>query len=177
MGWIQRFKNLGGAPVLCERDCNPAKLGTHFRGLEGLKKGAGGAEISSVCRQIALEAGRRAKTIGKDLVAVEMGRTGHNHCSHYSEDGAEVILVPDILSGTFSAKTGRRVSYRYITGAVAFLTLQDSRPYVLFGTVIVKHLDADIRGFFDNLSHEWTMKFVEHRVADRRILITLDLLR
>jgi RNA-directed DNA polymerase len=31
-------------------------------------------------------------------------------------------------------------------------------------------LDADICGFFDNLSHEWTMKFIEHRVADRRIL-------
>src|SRR5579864_1818875 len=31
-------------------------------------------------------------------------------------------------------------------------------------------LDADIRGFFDNMSHEWTLKFVEHRVADRRIL-------
>jgi len=31
-------------------------------------------------------------------------------------------------------------------------------------------LDADIRGFFDNVSHEWTMKFIEHRVADRRIL-------
>jgi len=31
-------------------------------------------------------------------------------------------------------------------------------------------LDADIRGFFDNLSHEWTMRFIEHRVADRRIL-------
>jgi group II intron reverse transcriptase/maturase len=31
-------------------------------------------------------------------------------------------------------------------------------------------LDADIRGFFDNLSHEWAMKFVEHRVADPRIL-------
>ena len=29
-------------------------------------------------------------------------------------------------------------------------------------------LDADIRGFFDNLSHEWAI--VEHRVADRRIL-------
>ena len=28
-------------------------------------------------------------------------------------------------------------------------------------------LDADIRGFFDNMSHEWTMKFLEHRVADR----------
>ena len=31
-------------------------------------------------------------------------------------------------------------------------------------------LDADIRGFFDKMSHEWTMKFVEHRVADNRIL-------
>src|ERR1039457_150294 len=31
-------------------------------------------------------------------------------------------------------------------------------------------LDADIRGFFDNMSHEWAVKFVEHRVADNRIL-------
>jgi group II intron reverse transcriptase/maturase len=31
-------------------------------------------------------------------------------------------------------------------------------------------LDADIRDFFGRLSHEWTLKFVEHRVADRRIL-------
>src|SRR5438094_3801219 len=31
-------------------------------------------------------------------------------------------------------------------------------------------VDADIRGFFDNMSHEWTMQFIEHRVADRRML-------
>jgi len=31
-------------------------------------------------------------------------------------------------------------------------------------------LDADIRGFFDNMNHEWTMKFIEHRVADNRVL-------
>src|SRR4051794_22325040 len=30
--------------------------------------------------------------------------------------------------------------------------------------------DADIGGFFDNLSHQWAVKFIEHRVADRRIL-------
>src|SRR6202035_3475551 len=29
-------------------------------------------------------------------------------------------------------------------------------------------LDADVRGFFDNLSHEWLVKFIEHRIADRR---------
>jgi RNA-directed DNA polymerase len=31
-------------------------------------------------------------------------------------------------------------------------------------------LDADIRSFFDTLSHEWLVKFVEHRIADRRIV-------
>ena len=31
-------------------------------------------------------------------------------------------------------------------------------------------LDADIRGFFDNISHEWLLKFLEHRITDRRLL-------
>ncbi|HKY31008.1 MAG TPA: group II intron reverse transcriptase/maturase [Candidatus Polarisedimenticolia bacterium] len=31
-------------------------------------------------------------------------------------------------------------------------------------------LDADIRSFFDTLSHGWLVKFVEHRVADRRVV-------
>ena len=31
-------------------------------------------------------------------------------------------------------------------------------------------LDADIRRFYDTLDHGWLVKFVEHRVADRRVL-------
>ena len=31
-------------------------------------------------------------------------------------------------------------------------------------------LDADIRSFFDTLDHSWLVKFVEHRVADRRVV-------
>jgi RNA-directed DNA polymerase len=31
-------------------------------------------------------------------------------------------------------------------------------------------LDCDIRGFFDTLSHEWLGKFLQHRVADPRVL-------
>src|ERR1700719_4719933 len=31
-------------------------------------------------------------------------------------------------------------------------------------------LDADIRGFFDNVSHEWTMNLMAHRIADNRVL-------
>ena len=31
-------------------------------------------------------------------------------------------------------------------------------------------LDADIRGFFDAISHEWLVKFIEHRIADERVV-------
>ncbi len=30
-------------------------------------------------------------------------------------------------------------------------------------------LDADIRGFFDAIDHEWLMKFISHRIADKRV--------
>jgi group II intron reverse transcriptase/maturase len=31
-------------------------------------------------------------------------------------------------------------------------------------------LDADIQAFFDSIDHAWMMRFVEHRIGDRRIL-------
>ncbi len=31
-------------------------------------------------------------------------------------------------------------------------------------------LDVDIRGFFDAINHGWLLKFVEHRIADRRVV-------
>jgi retron-type reverse transcriptase len=31
-------------------------------------------------------------------------------------------------------------------------------------------LDADIRGYFDAIDHEWLVKFVEHRIGDRRVV-------
>jgi group II intron reverse transcriptase/maturase len=44
----------------------------------------------------------------------------------------------------------------------------------LYGGIMTKKvnwvLDADIRAFFDSLRHEWLVKFIEHRIADRRIV-------
>lgn len=31
-------------------------------------------------------------------------------------------------------------------------------------------LEADIQAFFDSIDHAWTLRFLEHRIADRRIL-------
>jgi group II intron reverse transcriptase/maturase len=40
----------------------------------------------------------------------------------------------------------------------------------LMGKKVNWVLDADIRGFFDGIDHGWLLKFLEHRIADRRIL-------
>lgn len=43
-------------------------------------------------------------------------------------------------------------------------------------TVALEHekvnwvLDVDIRGFFDSIDHAWLIKFVEHRIADTRVI-------
>ena len=31
-------------------------------------------------------------------------------------------------------------------------------------------LDLDIRGFFDAIDHGWLVKFIEHRIADKRVV-------
>ncbi len=31
-------------------------------------------------------------------------------------------------------------------------------------------VEADIKGFFDNVDHDWMMKFLEHRIADSKVL-------
>lgn len=42
-------------------------------------------------------------------------------------------------------------------------------------TVAIEHhkvswvLDADIKGFFDTMDHDWIPRFVEHRIADKRV--------
>ncbi len=40
----------------------------------------------------------------------------------------------------------------------------------IIGTKVNWILDADIRSFFDEVSQEWLLRFVEHRVGDRRII-------
>lgn len=44
----------------------------------------------------------------------------------------------------------------------------------LYGGILTRKvgwiLDADIRGYFDAIDHSWLMRFVEHRIADKRVL-------
>src|SRR3979411_598046 len=69
------------------------------------------------------------------------------------------IYEEDFLGFSYGFRPGR--SQHQALDALSYALLKKKVNYVL---------DADIRGFFDNLSHDWLLKFVQHRVADPRIL-------
>jgi RNA-directed DNA polymerase len=60
-------------------------------------------------------------------------------------------------------------SYGFRPGRSAHMAL-DALAFGIETRKVNWLLDADIRGFFDTLSHEWLVKFVEHRIADRRVV-------
>ena len=69
------------------------------------------------------------------------------------------IHEEDFLGFSYGFRPGR--SQHQALDALTYALLKKKVNYVL---------DADIRGFFDNLDKNWLIKFVEHRVADPRIL-------
>jgi RNA-directed DNA polymerase len=46
----------------------------------------------------------------------------------------------------------------------------DALAYGIKGRNVRWILDADIRAFFDTISHDWLIRFLEHRIGDRRII-------
>ena len=60
-------------------------------------------------------------------------------------------------------------SYGFRPGRSAHDAL-DALTVGILGKKVHCVLDADIRGFFDTINHEWLVKFLEHRIADRRII-------
>jgi RNA-directed DNA polymerase len=69
------------------------------------------------------------------------------------------IYEEDFLGFSYGFRPGR--SQHDALDALSYALLKKKVNYVL---------DADIRGFFDNLDKGWLIQFVEHRVADPRIL-------
>ncbi len=73
------------------------------------------------------------------------------------------IYEEDFLGFSYGFRPGR--GQHQALDAVYVAITQRKVSYVL---------DADIQGFFDNMQHDRLLKFVEHRISDKR---TLDLIR
>ena len=69
------------------------------------------------------------------------------------------IYETDFLGLSYGFRPGR--SPHHVLDALAAGVTRKKVNYVL---------DADIRGFYDSIDHGWMLKFLEHRIADKRIL-------
>ena len=84
------------------------------------------------------------------------------------EDKIVQLAVAHILNQIYEADF-RDFSYGFRPGRSRYQALDALRVGITRKRVNWI-LDADIRGLFDHMSHEWTMKFMAHRIADNRIL-------
>lgn len=71
----------------------------------------------------------------------------------------QVIYEEDFLGFSYGSRPNR--SQHNALDAIFVAITQRKVSWVL---------DADIRGFYDNIEHGWLMKFMEHRVTDKRVL-------
>jgi group II intron reverse transcriptase/maturase len=71
----------------------------------------------------------------------------------------EVVFEQDFIDDSYGFRPGRSCH-----GALRTLSVTvEGKP--------VNHIvEADIKGFFDNVNQGWLMKFLEHRISDKRIL-------
>ena len=60
-------------------------------------------------------------------------------------------------------------SYGYRPGQSQHAAL-DALSVALTSKKVNWVLDADVEGFFDTIDHEWLIKFLEHRIGDKRML-------
>jgi group II intron reverse transcriptase/maturase len=70
----------------------------------------------------------------------------------------EAVFEQDFIDDSYGFRPGRSCH-----GALRTLSVTvEGKP--------VNHIvEADIKGFFDNVNQDWLMKFLEHRISDKRI--------
>ncbi len=60
-------------------------------------------------------------------------------------------------------------SYGFREGKDCHQAILEINHHIMFNKVNYV-VDADIKGFFDNLNHEWLIKFLEHEIADKNFI-------
>ncbi len=97
------------------------------------------------------------------------------------EDGGQRLLgIPSIEDKVFQRATAEVLNAVYEVDFLGFSYgfRRGRRQHQALDALVVGIetkgvnwvLDADIRGFFDAIDHDWLVRFVEHRIADKRVV-------
>ena len=85
------------------------------------------------------------------------------------EDKLVQAVIVDILSIIYEDMIFLNSSYGFRPGKSQHQAVTELMR--LFQTKKVNYvLDVDIKGFFDNVNHDWMIKFLEHRIADKKFI-------
>jgi len=159
---VYNIEALGKAYFRLKRDCAPGIDGETWRDY--------GLELEDNLRDLSERLKRgayRAKPVRRAFIPKDDGRKrplGGTTLEDKIVQRATTAVLNEIYETDFLG-----FSYGFRPGRSPHDALD-----ALYAAVMTKKvnwvLDADIRGYFDAISHEWLEKFIEHRVADKRVL-------
>jgi RNA-directed DNA polymerase len=109
----------------------------------------------------------RAKPVRRVFITKDDGRQRPLGVTTLEDKLVQRATV-EVLNGIYEADF-LGFSYGYRPGKSPHNAL-DALYTALLTRKVYWVLDGDISSFFDGLDHEWLIKFIEHRVADQRVL-------
>lgn len=140
-------------------------------GIDKITKEAYGVELESNLEKLQLELIRGGYKPGK-IRQVEIPKPGTNKTRKLGisnfEDKIVQKAMKDTLEQIYEADF-LECSYGYRPGRSQHQAL-DKLGRTIQRKRINYVVSADIRSFFDTVSHEWMVKFLEHRIADKRVI-------
>ncbi len=162
MHHIYNLSMLREAYYALKRDAAPGIDGETWRQYgENLESNL--ADLSARLRRGAY----RAKPVRRVFITKEDGRPRPLGVTTLEDKLVQRATV-EVLNGIYEADF-LGFSYGYRPGKSPHNAL-DALYTALLTRKVEWILDGDISSFFDGLDHEWLIKFIEHRVADQRVM-------
>ena len=162
MHHIYHLSTLREAYFVLKRDAAPGVDGETWRQYgENLESNL--ADLSARLRRGAY----RAKPVRRVFITKDDGRQRPLGVTTLEDKLVQRATV-EVLNGVYEADF-LGFSYGYRPGKSPHNAL-DALYVALLTRKVEWILDGDISSFFDGLDHEWLIKFIEHRVADQRVV-------
>ncbi len=162
MHHIYNLSTLREAYFALKRDAAPGVDGETWRQYgENLESNL--ADLSARLRRGAY----RAKPVRRVFITKDDGRQRPLGITTLEDKLVQRATV-EVLNGIYEADF-LGFSYGYRPGKSPHNAL-DALYVALLTRKVEWVLDGDISSFFDGLDHEWLIKFIEHRVADQRVV-------
>jgi len=153
------------------RDCYHELAGKKAAGIDGVSKEAYGGKLDDNLQSLSermKRMGYRPKPKRRTYIPKPGSKKGRPLGISSFEDKIVELATKKVLEPLFEPLF-EACSYGYRLGRCPHQCL-DALGRTIQQRRVNHIVEADIRGFFDNVNHEWLIKFLEQRVGDKRVI-------